>query len=498
MLRPWDLQIVLERDLAMPAYLQIAHALIDAIRRGRLASGSALPGTRELAVRIGVNRKTIQQSYDELVAQGWLTAEATRGTFVSALLPVVPEVPDPGQMAGAKVAEFSLRRLAPDLPVLLPRPGTLIFDDGAPDTRLMPAELLARAYRRALLQGSRHNRLGYGDPRGSLVLREAVAEMLRADRGLDCKADNICITRGSQMGIFLSARLLAQSGDQVAIETVSYPPAREAFRAVGAKILSIEIDDQGMQLDRLEKLCRENPVRAVYVTPHHHFPTTVVLPPERRIRLLALAEQFGFVIVEDDYDHEFHFSHRPMLPLASAHGWGKLIYIGSLSKLLSPSLRIGYLAAAESVVSRAAAEIMMIDRQGDPVTEAMAAEIMTTGVLKSHARKVLRIYAERRECLAAALRQELGDAVAFSLPPGGLALWVSFAPHIDLPALATAGLKHGVGLTPGQAFAVNGDKIQGARLGFGSMNESELQEAVRRLKRALAETLIGSRHAPAS
>jgi DNA-binding transcriptional MocR family regulator len=112
---------------------------------------------------------------------------------------------------------------------------------------------------------------------------------------------------------------------------------------------------------------------------------------------------------------------------------------------------------------------------------------MTTGVLKSHARKVLRIYAERRECLAAALRQELGDAVAFSLPPGGLALWVSFAPQIDLLALANAGLKHGVGITPGQAFAVNGDKIQGARLGFGSMNESELQEAVRRLKLALVE-----------
>jgi GntR family transcriptional regulator/MocR family aminotransferase len=487
MLRPWDLQIVLERDLAMPAYLQIAHALIDAIRRGRLASGSALPGTRELALRVGVNRKTIQQSYDELVAQGWLTAEPTRGTFVSALLPVVPEMAPAGGIPGARVAEFSLRRLAPDLPVLLPRPGTLIFDDGAPDTRLMPAELLARAYRRALLQGSRHNRLGYGDPRGSLGLREAVAEMLRADRGLDCTADNICITRGSQMGIFLSARLLAQSGDLVAIERVSYPPAREAFRALGAGILSIDMDEQGMQLDALEALCLQHTVRAVYVTPHHHFPTTVVLPPERRIRLLALAEQFGFVIVEDDYDHEFHFSHRPMLPLASAHGWGKLIYIGSLSKLLSPSLRIGYLVAAASVVNRAAAEIMMIDRQGDPVTEAMAAEIMTTGVLKSHARKVLRVYAERRECLAAALRTELGDAIEFSLPPGGLAVWVNFGAHINLPALAEAGLRHGVGITPGQAFAVNGDKVQGVRLGFGSLNETELHEAVRRLRRALAD-----------
>jgi GntR family transcriptional regulator/MocR family aminotransferase len=302
---------------------------------------------------------------------------------------------------------------------------------------------------------------------------------------MDCTPDNICITRGSQMGIFLSARLLAQAGDIVAIESLSYPPAREAFRAAGGKILSIDMDDQGMRVDRLEAACRAQEIRAVYVTPHHHFPTTVVMPPERRISLLALAEQFGFVIVEDDYDHEFHFAHRPMLPLASAHGWGKLIYIGSLSKLLSPSLRIGYLVAAESVVSRAAAEIMMIDRQGDPVTEAAAADIMTTGVLKSHARKVVRIYAERRECLAAALERELGPKIEFSLPQGGLALWVNFAPEVNLAALAASGLRHGVGLTSGQAFASNGEKIQGVRLGFGSMNEAELVEAVRRLKQAL-------------
>jgi GntR family transcriptional regulator/MocR family aminotransferase len=289
------------------------------------------------------------------------------------------------------------------------------------------------------------------------------------------------------MGIFLSARLLAQAGDAIAIERLSYPPAREAFRAAGGKILSIDMDDQGMRVERLEALCRAQEIRAVYVTPHHHFPTTVVLPPERRISLLGLAEQFGFVIVEDDYDHEFHFSHRPMLPLASAHGFGKLMYIGSLSKLLSPSLRIGYLVAAESVVNRAAAEIMMIDRQGDPVTEAAAADIMTSGVLKSHARKVLRIYAERRECLAAALTSELAQRVEFSLPPGGLALWVNFAPEVDLTALAEAGYRHGVGLTPGRAFASDGDKVQGVRLGFGSMNEAELGEAVRRLKRAMAE-----------
>jgi len=240
-----------------------------------------------------------------------------------------------------------------------------------------------------------------------------------------------------------------------------------------------------MKIEELEAACKQHAVRAVYVTPHHQFPTTVVMPPERRIRLQALAEQYNFAIVEDDYDHEFHFTHRPMLPLASVQGWGNLLYIGSLSKLLSPSLRIGYIAGAPAVIARAAAEIMMIDRQGDPVTEAAAADIMTSGALKSHTRKVLRIYAQRRECLADALNTKLAELVDITLPQGGLALWVNFAPQIDLTALSAAFAKQKIALTPGQAFATNGTKTNGARLGFGSMNEAELEDSVSRLRRAL-------------
>jgi len=472
----------LVRDAAQPAYLQIAGALIEAIRTGRLAPGSALPGTRELAARVGVNRKTVQQSFDELVAQGWLTTEATRGTFVSAALPIIEPAPAARVFAAAEPA-FLLRRAPPDLPYVAPLPGMLVFDDGAPDTRLMPAEFFARAYRRALLQAAAGNRLGYGDPRGSLVLREAVAEMLRADRGLSCTAENICITRGSQMAIFLSARLLAQKGDHVAIETLSYPPAREAFLSAGAAIHAVEMDEAGLNPDALEALCARQAIRAVYVTPHHQFPTTVVLPPERRIRLAALAEKYGFAIVEDDYDHEFHFSHRPLLPLASAHGFSGLVYIGSLSKLLSPSLRIGYLVGSKKLIDRAAAEVMMIDRMGDPVTEAAAAALMSTGALKSHARKVLRIYAARRDVLAEALTREFGEEVAFALPQGGLALWVRFV-GVDLERLAAAGRRELVGVTPGHAFATNGLKVAGARLGFGGLDEDEIAGAVKRLRRA--------------
>jgi GntR family transcriptional regulator / MocR family aminotransferase len=482
MLRPWDLRITLDREAAQPAYLQIAHAIMDGIKRGRLVPGSALPGTRELAEMVGVNRKTVQQAYEELLAQGWLTAEQKRGTFVSAALPVVVEI-QAAQPSTPGAAGFSLRRAAPNLPYTKAKRGALVFDDGAPDTRLMPAPLVARAWRRALLEASRRNLLGYGDPRGLLTLREAVADMLNTDRGLNVTAENICITRGSQMAIYLASRLLVQNGDHAAIESLSYPPAREAFWSAGARIIAVGLDEHGMCLDDLEAACQRQPIRAVYVTPHHQFPTTVTMPPDRRIRLLALAEEHKFVIVEDDYDHEFHFAHRPVLPMASAQNWERLLYIGSLSKLLSPSLRVGYLVGAADVITRAGAEIMMIDRQGDPATEAAAAELMRDGVLKSHTRKVLRLYEERRHCLAEALKSALGLKAAFAVPQGGLALWVNFAAGVALLPAALAAQR--IGITPGQAFATNGHVTNGARLGFGSMNEAELREAVSRLARAL-------------
>ena len=493
MLRPWTPKIILTRVGGLPVHLQLVHALIEEIRSGRLAAGSALPGTRALAAIVGVNRKTVIQAFDELYAQGWLTSEKTRGSFVSARFPLLEATPEPPREGMLPTApDYRLRRPAPDLPPWQPAPeGTLTFDDGSPDARLMPSALIGRAWRRALANAARRNRLGYGDPRGSLVLREAIATMLSVDRAIACTPDHICLVRGSQMGIYLAARLLAVPGDTVAIEALSYPPAREAFRAAGAQIATVGLDAHGIRLDELEALCRRQRVRAVYITPHHQYPTTVVLRPERRLHLLALAEQFGFAIVEDDYDHEFHFAHRPMLPLISADRWGKVIYIGSVSKLLSPSLRVGYIAAPVLVVERAAAEVMTIDRQGDPVTEQMLAELMQDGTMRSHTRKALRVYAERRQNFADALRARLGERVAFDMPDGGLALWVRFTATVDMERLATAARAQRIAFTPASAYATGPHAIAAARLGFGSLDAAELAVAVRRLGAAL-ETAGGS------
>ena len=486
MLRPWDFKIVIRRTSKAAVFLQIAHAIVDEIKRGRLAPGTALPGSRELAKSLDINRKTVIQAYAELEAQGWVTSEKTRGTFVSAHLPEIAQSAKESRRGG-RIPERPVFRLvgtAPNIPLILPEKNVLVFDDGAPDTRQIPADALARAYRNALLQRVGRGRLGYGDPRGTSELRTAISAMLNMDRGLTTTPDNICMTRGSQMAIYLAAHILAGPGDTVVMEELSYPPAREAFRFAGAEVAPVALDAQGMRVDELEKICRKKRVRAVYVTPHHQFPTTVLMKPDRRMRLLSLAAQFGFAIVEDDYDHEFHFVHQPMLPLASADTSGKVVYIGSLSKILSPSLRLGYLVGPRAFIDRAASEIMMIDRQGDPATEGAVSELIDSGELRRHTRKVMKLYGERREFFAGLLKTLFGSRIEFTLPDGGLAFWVTFK-DTDLDHLAAAAARHGVAVLPASAFITTPRSVHAARLGFASMDMVELKKATQRLRAAL-------------
>jgi GntR family transcriptional regulator / MocR family aminotransferase len=485
-LRPWDLRIIVRRRLRTPVYMQIVHALVDEIRRGRLSTGTALPGTRELADSLAVNRKTVVQAYKELEAQGWVESELTRGTFISSHLPAVEHLKEPAARMPS-TPEFRLVGAAPVIPLQLPHRGSLSFDDGAPDTRHVPVNALARAYRRALLRLSRRNALSYADPRGSLELRAAVSSMLNLDRGLSTTPDHICLTRGSQMAIYLAARILVSRNDAIVMEELSYPPAREAFRGAGADVAAVGLDGQGMRVDELERICRRKRVHAVYITPHHQFPTTVLLPPDRRLRLFALAAQFGFAIIEDDYDHEFHFAHQPMLPLASADPSGRVVYIGSMSKLLSPSLRLGYVAAPTAFIDRAAAEIMMIDRQGDPASETAVAELIATGEVHRHTRKVLRVYAERRGLIAELLRERFAERIAFDLPDGGLAVWVRFEAGVDVTRLCELAREERLNVLPGSAFSLTGQPVQGVRLGFASLDAGELRRAVDRLRNAFAK-----------
>jgi GntR family transcriptional regulator/MocR family aminotransferase len=479
--RRWELTVTLDAGSELPLFLQLSSAIADDIRRGRLRAGDALPGSRALADRLGVHRNTVIASYGELVAEGLVITRKGGGTFVA----TPPPLPDSSTGAPPLgVPDYALAAPLPFLPPPRHAPGTLVLAKGAPDVRLLPAEALARAYRRAL---GRHGRalLTYGDPRGHVRLREELATMLSRTRGVAAARDTVMVTRGSQMALDLVARALLTPGDVVAVEALGHRPAWTALRLSGAQLRPIPVDDDGLDVAELAELARREPLRAVYLTPHHQFPTTTVMTPARRAALAELAAHHRFALVEDDYDHEFHYEGRPVLPIAAGAGRANVIYVGTLSKVLAPGLRAGFIVAPPTVIERLASLRVATDLQGDLAMECAIAELFEDGELLRHVRRMRRLYGARRDALAAALRRHLGGAVDFRLPDGGMALWARIDPAIDIERWAVAGEREGVSFRGARMYDFDERYQPFARLGFSFHDEAELQEAARRMARAL-------------
>jgi GntR family transcriptional regulator/MocR family aminotransferase len=487
--RPFTFAVELERSANTPLYAQIARAVAADVRRGRLRPGAELPGTRSLATLLGVHRNTVLSAYAELTAEGWLVTRAGGGTYVSSLLP------EPALRVGSTrerrgpLAEpgFTLRpetepRLDTEFPVTkYPLLG------GAPDLRLAPSALLSRAYRR-VLKSSAPRLLAYGDVAGEPHLREALAGLVSRRRALLAGAENVLVTRGSQMALELCARVVCSPGDAVAVEALGYGAAFRVLSAAGCRLVPIPVDRSGISVAALAQACAREPIRAVYLTPHHQYPTTVVLSAARRLELLALAARERMAILEDDYDHEFHYEGQPVLPLASADTHGSVIYIGTLSKVLAPGLRIGFVVAPERLIERMARERFGIDRQGDHVLEAAVAELIDEGELERHVRKMRRVYLARRDVFVDALRRTLDGRFEYAVPSGGMALWGRALGGVDVETWSARALERDVLLMTARKFALDGRVRPFVRLGFAALTESELEEAVRRLDEAWPST----------
>lgn len=478
-MRTWDLTLPVAREGGEPLFLQISRAVAEAIRAGRLRPGEPVPGTRTLAQHLGVHRNTVLAAVRELVAEGWLVTSPARGTFVSQALPEPKPraFAEPPRPRSAHRVGYALRPAPAPWGETHFAPNAAVLVGGRPDLTLVPSASLGRAYRRAL---RRHGPavLGYGHAAGHERLRAEVAAMLAATRGLDVTASQVVITRGSQMATFLVARALLSPGDLVAIESLGYPPAWEALRGSGARLAPVPVDREGLNVAALAELAKKEPVRAVYLTPHHQFPTTVSLSPGRRLELLALAEQRHMIVIEDDYDHEFHYEGRPILPLASADRAGVVVYLGTLSKVLAPAVRTGYIVAPEPVVERLAAHRAFVDISGDPIVEAALAELFEDGEVQRHVRRARRVYQSRRDALVAALHDELGAHARFEVPTGGMALWCRLE-GIDVEPWTAACAAGGVRFQEARKFAFDGRGRPAVRLGFAAVSEARIRTAVR-------------------
>jgi GntR family transcriptional regulator / MocR family aminotransferase len=485
---PYKAIIQIDKHAPTPVYVQLANTFAREIRNGLLKPGTKLPGARSLADLIEVNRNTVVAAYEELSLQGYVELIAKKGAFISKRIPDIKAKPiiEPNrfirypELAGYRI------KVNTTLPLVAvqQQPGVLEFNDGLPDERIAPLEDLTRCYRAIFKRGSRLQ-FGYTEPEGNSNLREAVSQFLNETRGFQTTKENIMITRGSQMGIFLLAQLLLKVDDTVLVGETNYPAADNAFRYTGAWLQRIKIDNLGIDVDAIEKICKRRKVRAVYVTPHHHFPTTITLSACRRMNLLALAEKYGFIILEDDYDYDFHYKSSPILPLASADSKGMVINIGSFSKNFSPALRVGYLVAPKNIIVEVARLRSIIDKQGDYLLEQAIAELFNEGIMKRHLRKALATYHERRNFLCDLLNKKLKNAIEFKIPEGGLAVWAEFDKSISLPSVAVKALKNGLILNDGQIYDNDTLCLNSTRLGFGSMNFKELDKAVKILERAI-------------
>jgi len=480
--------LTVDKFQKLPVYLQIANQLMEHIKDGRLKPGYKLSSSRELSVTLNVHRRTVVKAYDELLAQGWLESVTGSGTFVTSNLPQIQlqKLADHESISDdrKKVAGFEFSRVP-----LLYRPSlksgsSLHLDDGFPDARLAPLEELSRAYRSQLLTGNAYAKLGYGDTRGTLWLRKELSSYLNETRGLNTSCDNILIVRGTIMGLYLVSNGLLSKGDHVVVGEMGWLGAKINFEKAGANILTIRSDKNGIDIDELEELCTKKKIRLIYVTSHHHYPTTVALRADRRIRLLQLAEKYGFIIFEDDYDYDFHYLSKPLLPLASADEAGMVLYCGSFTKAISPAFRVGYLVGPENVITHLAQLRRIIDRQGDTVLENTIAELLQNGVIQRHLRKSVREYRQRRDIFCNLLKNELGNYIDFQIPDGGMAVWTCFDQGINLKNLAEKALQKDLYFADG---SMHNDTIDrhATRLGFASSGPKELEMSVEILKKLL-------------
>lgn len=475
--------IKIDSALGRAVYLQLSDQILMLIKQGKLRSGQKLPSSRQLALLLKINRVTVSKAFEELQMQGWIESFVGRGTYVTSHLPEAKPLKGTAISNARKTAGFAINITQyPENPITVSKT-TFHLDDGFPDPKLAPLKELYRAYRSQLTRSGLYQKFGsYGLPDGYSLYKDALSRYLNETRGMSTSEHNLMSVRGTSMGLHLACTALLSAGDIVVSGVPGWQRAEYNFVHAKAKHIGIPVDEHGIVVDELKKICRKRKVRMVYVTPHHHYPTGVSLRIDRRLELLRLANENGFIIFEDDYDFDFHYNQSPLLPIASADDNGMVIYCGSFSKCFSPAFRMGYLASSENVIKHLANVRVLIDRQGDHILDSAMAELLNEGTLQRSVRKALAVYNERRIHCCSTLQSELNGRVQFSIPEGGMSVWTKFDQSINLESLAQKALAKDLYLSNGKAHKYPGYNENAIRLGFASSTLEEISASIAILK----------------
>jgi GntR family transcriptional regulator/MocR family aminotransferase len=487
---PYKTSIQLNRKSKQALYLQLANQFINLIKDRKLMPNTKLPGSRTLSELLQVHRKTTVACYEELHLQGWVESIPKKGTFVNSNLPELQQQNflENDAILSLKKTGFkfykddSLQRI-----YFKPQEGFMYLNDGISDARLTPTEDLARIYRRICSRKNIYKEMSYGSTFGNEKLRITLADYLNKTRGLNIKKENILITRGSQMGIYLAAKLLLKEGDNLIVGETNYTSADTSFLLQKANLLRVSVDENGLVTDEIEKICKKKSIKGVFVTSHHHHPTTVTLSAERRIHLLNLSKKYNFAIIEDDYDYDFNYNHSPILPLASHDTNGNVIYIGSVCKTVAPVFRIGYLIAPKEFVNEAANQRRFIDRQGDALLELSFEEFIKNGDLDRHINKVMKIYKARRDLFCNLLIENFKNILFFEIPKGGMAVWVTLNKKYSWKSVSEIAEKYQLEIGEWQRYDNAKIGHNSIRIGFATYNDQEIYELINRMKKIFTE-----------
>jgi GntR family transcriptional regulator / MocR family aminotransferase len=467
----FHISLVGRKDLSGEIYRQIRRAVLDR----RLRPGDPLPPGRELARALAVSRATVTVAYERLAAEGFATSRQGSGTFVSESITLAGREKTGRRSTGVLRPRPIWEAMAP-----LPAFDTVRFDfrTGRCDASLFPH----RSWRRSVTWALRSGEVipgFYEHPAGRRDLRVAVARQIGISRGIRTSADDIIITNGTQQALDVLARVLLAPGDGIAVEDPGYGPPRQLFKTLGIRVVGVPVDRQGLVVDALPRR-----IRAVYVTPSHQYPLSVTMTLPRRQALLAWAERHNAAIIEDDYDSEFRFGGRPLEPLQTLDATGRVVYVGSFSKTMLPTLRLGFLVTPPSLREALHKAKFVSDWHSSTLAQAALARFIDEGAFARHVRRVGAIYRQRHQILAAAISRDFAEHLELIPSTTGLHL-TALARRMSVDQIAEIACRaadRGVSVQVLSRFAVNAIPRAGIVLGYGAIPTAHIEEGMHLLR----------------
>jgi GntR family transcriptional regulator/MocR family aminotransferase len=483
-----DVVLDLDQDSSLPAYQRVAEAIRNGILEGRFRPGEKLPPTRVIAASLKLARNTVLEAYEQLAAEGYLTARHGSGTFVAPDLPEralrapsAKPLADEATSADPRLSAFGERVLGGEVPQQMRREdgsSAYEFRYGTPSFDEFPIDAWRTLTKRVLDYPPREL-LGYGPTEGLPQLREALARYLQRSRGVRCSAEDVFIVNGSQQALDMAARVLLDEGDGVAMEEPCYPGARAVFAANGGRLLPVPCDGEGIVVAAMPR-----GAKLAYVTPSHQFPSGAVMSAARRLDLLRWADTNDAVVIEDDYDSEFRYEGRPLAALQGLDEHGRVLYTGTLSKVLLPALRLGYMVAPRRLQPVLAGTKWLTDRHVALLYQAVLALFIEEGHFERHLRRMRKVYERRRAALLGAFAQFFGQRAVITGTESGMHVLVQLHDVRDAGDFIARAREHGVGIYSAQSYYTT-EPPPGATflMGYSSVSEEQIHEGIRLLSK---------------